>query len=359
MRRLLALASVSALVMVAGGAAADSFSLTVVSQNNTSITFSYPAQTGFGYLYSANGTVVSRTYDASKTQVRFSKANSYEVAAIVKGTTGSYPTAPPPPPPPPPPTGAWPDATNTGTPPGVTLHACNGNITTTGTYDLCQFNGAVTVNAANVKITRSLILGPVRPSDTLTGLVISDTTINCQCLSNSDNDTPVAIMENNYTLLRVNIYNAGHGAAVKNNVVIQDSYIHGLGNNNQAHKDGIFIGDGHGSRIIHNNVECNDGPARGCTAAIGIFDDFSDVYDFVIDGNLLNTGGAYCFYGSGGPDKPFVSHNITFTNNHFGRKFEPDCGVLGPVTYWDSSKPGMVWSGNVWDDTGQPVPPVY
>jgi hypothetical protein len=25
------------------------------------------------------------------------------------------------------------------------------------------------------------------------------------------------------------------------------------------------------------------------------------------------------------------------------------------VTYWDSSQPGMVWSGNVWADTGLPV----
>jgi chitodextrinase len=253
----------------------------------------------------------------------------------------------------------FPNASNTGVPPGTTLHSCSGTINTTGTYDACQFNGPVIVNASNVKITRSLILGPVRPSDNQTGLVISDTTINCQCLSTNDNDTPMGILENNYTLLRVNLYNAGHGAGVKNNVLIQDSYIHDLGGNTQAHKDGIFIGDGHGSRIIHNTVECADGPARGCTAAIGIFDDFSDVYDFVIDGNLLNSNGAYCFYGSGGPSKPFSSHNITFTNNHFGRKFEQNCAVLGPVTYWDSSKPGMVWSGNVWDDTGQAVKPVY
>jgi hypothetical protein len=54
-----------------------------------------------------------------------------------------------------------------------------------------------------------------------------------------------------------------------------------------------------------------------------------------------------------------VSHHITFTNNHFGRKFEQKCAVLGPVTYWDASKPGMVWSGNVWDDTGRPVLPDY
>jgi hypothetical protein len=241
----------------------------------------------------------------------------------------------------------------------VTLHTCSSPITVSGTYDLCQFNGPLEIYASNVTITRSLILGPVRPIKPETGLVISDTTINCQCLSTSDDDTPVAIMENNFTLLRVNIYNAGHGVSAKNNVVVQDSYIHGLGGNTQAHKNGIFVGDGHHQRFIHNNVECNDGPDRGCTAAIGIYDDFSDVYDVVIDNNLLNTNGAYCFYASGGPSKSYISHDITFTNNHFGRKFEQNCAVLGPVTYWDASQPGMVWSGNVWDDTGQPVDPAY
>jgi len=258
-----------------------------------------------------------------------------------------------------PPPNGFPDASNTGTPVGVTLHTCTSPITNSGTYDLCQFNGPLEIYASNVNITRSLILGPVRPIEPETGLVISDTTINCQCLSTNDNDTPVAIMENNFTLIRVNIYNAGHGVSAKNNVTVQDSYIHGLGGNTQAHKNGIFVGDGHHQRFIHNNVECNDGSERGCTAAIGIYDDFSDVYDVVIDNNLLNTNGAYCFYGSGGPSKAYVSYNITFTNNHFGRKFEPNCAVLGPVTYWDSSQPGMVWSGNVWDDTGQIVNPQY
>ena len=458
------------LVLGASAATADTFTLTVTSQTSSTITFSYPQQAGYGYLYSANGVVVSRTNDPAKTSIRFSKnaANSYDVDSLVKGANGhccsavpppppppvasitqnissgvtlsgtfawrgvydgngdgveddpgsvrflvdgvqvlseinppfgdtdgfwdsatvangthtfrvdavndagtvvasnavtamvsNTPTPPPTPPPPPPPSGSFPDASNTGTPPGTLLHTCSGQINTTGTYDKCQFDGPVVVNAANVHITNSLILGPVRPSDTLTGLVISDTTINCQCLSTSDDDTPVAIMENNFTLLRVNIYNAGHGVSAKNNVTVQDSYIHGLGGNTQAHKNGIFVGDGHHQRFIHNNVECNDGPDRGCTAAIGIYDDFSDVYDVVIDNNLLNTNGAYCFYASGGPSKDYISHNITFTNNHFGRKFEQNCAVLGPVTYWDASQPGMVWSGNVWDDTGQPVKPQY
>jgi len=259
---------------------------------------------------------------------------------------------------------AWPDATNTGyQPTGVTLHACASLITAAGTYDSCQFNGGVDVRASNVHITRSLINGDVAAysgfAGEQTGLVISDTTINCGCQSNGSNGTPSAIQEANYTLLRINLYNSGHGAAVKTNVTIQDSYIHGLGGNTEDHKDGIFSGDGTNVTIRHNNIECNDGPVAGCTSAIGLLTDFANITYYTIDNNLLNTNGSYCFYGSGGPQKQFSSNHITFTNNHFGRKDSASCGFYGPVTYFDTSQPGMVWSGNVWDDTNASVPSAY
>jgi hypothetical protein len=255
----------------------------------------------------------------------------------------------------------WPDATNTGVPAGVTLHDCPTTITATGTYDACLFSGGLVVHANNVTITRSLITGQVDAGDgpEQSGLVISDSTIDCNCLSADTEHSPAAILYSNFTLLRVNIYNSAHGAALGSNVVIQDSYIHDLGGNTEAHKDGIYVGNGTQVTIRHNNIECSDGPIQGCTAAIGLLTDFTDITFFTIDGNLLNTNGSYCLYGSGGPSKQYRSNNITFTNNHFGRKDHPNCGSFGPVTYFDITQPGMVWSGNVWDDTGEIVPPVY
>jgi hypothetical protein len=386
------------------------FRLRLIAETPKTITFTWkrqPAADGFRFV--RNGVVVSRTFVRTTTRATFWKGYHYAVdvlrvsahkrvtiltramaytrslggatsskkpssgsgSAATPGAGSSSPSRPAPPAPPtapqpPPPSSSpsdFPNASNTGVPPGTTLHTCPTTISASGTYDACEFNGDVSIRANDVRITRSRINGKVdagsgRPGEQ-SGLVISDSTIDCGCLSRGPSDTEPAVQESNYTLIRVDIFNAGHGVAVKSNVVVRDSYIHGLGGNTQAHKNGIFIGDGHGSRILHNNVECNDGSERGCTAAIGIYDDFSDVYDFVIDGNLLNTNGAYCFYGSGGPSKDYVSHHITFTNNHFGRKFEQNCAVLGPVTYWDSRQPGMVWSGNVWDDTGRPVPPSY
>lgn len=256
----------------------------------------------------------------------------------------------------PPTAGAWPDATNTGTPVGTVLRNCSSALTAGTTYDGCIF-GSLSIKASNVTIKNSAINGAVvieGPS----GVVIQDTTINCNCMSQGANDTPTGVMGSNFTLLRVNLYNAGHGVAPSNNVTILDSYIHGLGGNTDAHKDAIYVGDGSNVVVRHNNIECNDGPRAGCTSAIGLLSDFGTITNWTIDNNLLNTIGSYCFYGGGGPQKPFRPNHIVFTNNHFGKKDYPKCGFYGPVTYFDVNAPGNVWSGNVWDDTGAAVPPV-
>jgi hypothetical protein len=268
--------------------------------------------------------------------------------------------------------GCFPGTANTGYPDGATLNTGCG-ITPDGdgvynlnvasaTYDLCDFPGVVYIRASGITIKNSLIEGSVGGvGDDLQGLVIQDSIIDCNCPSVGEFDTPSAILGDHFTLTRVELYDSGHGLAIGSNVTVQDSYIHGLGGDTLAHKDGIFIGGGDTNTTIrHNNIECADGPSQGCTAAIFFSSDFGNSTFFTLNNNLLNTNGAYCFYGSGGPAKlPNHSTNITFTNNHFGRKNFPNCANFGPVTYWDVTAPGMVWNGNVWQDTGAVVDPVY
>ena len=45
-----------------------------------------------------------------------------------------------------------------------------------------------------------------------------------------------------------------------------------------------------------------------------------------------------------------------FTNNVFQRGRNNKCGYYGPVTSYDASKAGNVWSNNIYDD-GSPVSP--
>jgi len=95
-----ALAAFFVVAVTAGGA--DTFTVRLVSQTSSTITLGWDPQPGYGYLFSADGVLQSRTNDASRTTVKFSKSfSTYEVAVIAKGAFGTYPTAPPPPPPPP------------------------------------------------------------------------------------------------------------------------------------------------------------------------------------------------------------------------------------------------------------------
>lgn len=88
------------MVLVAGGGAADTFALRLVSQTNTTITVAWDPQPGYGYLFTSDGVLRSRTNDPSRTSVRFAKVSppSYDVDVIAKGANGHYPGVTPPPP---------------------------------------------------------------------------------------------------------------------------------------------------------------------------------------------------------------------------------------------------------------------
>jgi len=92
-----ALAAFFVVAVTAGGA--DTFTVRLVSQTNSTITLGWDPQPGYGYLFSAGGTLVSRTNDASRSSVKFSKVRSgqYDIDVIAKGATGHYPAAAPPP----------------------------------------------------------------------------------------------------------------------------------------------------------------------------------------------------------------------------------------------------------------------
>lgn len=92
MRRLIAVAAVALMVLVAGGAAADTFAVTVVSQTSSTITLGWTPQPGYGYLFSSGGVLRSRTNNANASSTTFTKVTpaSYDIDVIVKGNSGRY-----------------------------------------------------------------------------------------------------------------------------------------------------------------------------------------------------------------------------------------------------------------------------
>ncbi len=255
------------------------------------------------------------------------------------------------------PGGAAPSAATTGTPTGVVLAPYTGScrITAAGTViDARTITCDMVIAAPNVKITRSRVVGTITVSDS-GGLTISDTSIE------AGNKVGTGLDGVNFTATRLHVTGGNRSINCFRNCTVEYSYVHGqmTDSTGQTHESGIRVGSY--STIRFNTIVCdapNVPPDAGCSASLTGYGDFAVVEHVRVEGNTFppSTGG-YCAYGGSSPGKPYSSgtNNIVFINNVFVRG-KRACGYYGPITSFDSSRPGNVWSGNKWDD-GSLVPP--
>ena len=251
---------------------------------------------------------------------------------------------------------AMPDASCTGVPPGVSLHACDTTIVLPGIYDSCLFAGGVYIQAANVTITRSRMTGIVRGSnyyDSGRNLRLVDVEIDGGTAI--DPNGQAAIGQDGWSCLRCHVHHTGRGASIGSNVEIRDSYFHDFGSVAGAHVSAAGSNGGAHNRIIHNNLDCAIAPGRGggCSGALVIYGDFAPVDDWIVSNNLFNAISAYCTYaGSTGvaSGKPYPhGTNIRYTDNLFGMKYWTNCSQYGPVAAWEWNA-GDAWSNNRYTD---------
>lgn len=276
-------------------------------------------------------------------------------------TTPAPTTAPPttaPPTTPPPTTGpqlncapqpsacGYPDATNTGVPAGTALTVVTGDqtIRTAGTVlDGKDIRGCVKVAAANVTIKRSKItcsnawvVRSYRDDYTAGGLLLEDVTISC----GQSQGTGVASY--GFVARRVDVSGCENGFAIDNDVTVEDSYVHDLYIGTAGHTDGAQMAGGAHITMRQNTIlNPNDG---GTSAIIMNATGESDV---LIANNLM-AGGAFTLY-----CPKTSSSNVRVLGNRFSRLYKPKGGEYGPWVY--CSQVAQV-AGNVWDDTGAPVP---
>ena len=150
-------------------------------------------------------------------------------------------------------------------------------------------------------------------------------------------------------ILDNNILQASTGVQIYQGL-IQGNYIHHLGMVSTDHVNGLTTnGNTHPLLIRHNTIFVS----YGQTDAIGLFQDFGVVANVSVDDNLL-AGGGYTIYGGEG-SKGQPSH-VVITDNRISTKFFRLGGQWGPAVYFSPHAPGDVWSGNVWDGTGRPIP---
>jgi hypothetical protein len=238
------------------------------------------------------------------------------------------------------PTIAWPSASNTGVPPGVTLTPYYGDlvINTPGVViNGLDIHGTVSITATNVKLTDCTITVA-----TLRGYVVSTwggtgaAVENCMINGVGNGNDGSAGISGSGTFLRNDISNVENGIYVgTETTLIQDNYIHGLLATGAPHYDGIEMNGNQNNVTIRHNTIINQ---HNQTSAIMIDNWAGPSSNIVVDNNLL-VGGGYTIYDDAHFNKSPIS-SVSITNNHFG------AGSFG-IRNFNGTSP--VFTGNVND----------
>ena len=133
---------------------------------------------------------------------------------------------------------------------------------------------------------------------------------------------------------------------------IRGNYIHDLRMQEGDHVNGITSNGSSQPLVINGNTVLN---GFDQTDAIGLFQDFGVEANRTVQGNLL-AGGGYTIYGGQNPGAP-DAYNIVIQGNRISRKYFENGGAHGPLAAFNAQARGNVWSGNVWDDSGEIISP--
>ena len=262
----------------------------------------------------------------------------------------------------------WPDASNTGVPPGTTLTPYAGSCTITSavTIDARTITcpGGLAVQAAGVVITNSMVVGRIvvdTDVDRSWSLVLRDSEVDA-----GDGDHP-AITNGNVVIERADLHGGHNGLECQEHssyCVLRDSWIHDQWQapSGDTHLGGFLaLGvqvpctgtDGACVELVHNSIVC-DAPVNvdggGCTGDINLIPHYGPLPGALIQDNFLgaNTGSAACTFGGAGVEYPATG--IVYRDNVFERGTNGKCAAYGPVAFFDPGASGNVWSGNRFED---------
>jgi phage baseplate assembly protein gpV len=267
----------------------------------------------------------------------------------------------------------YPDATNTGVPAGTHLLSVPGQIShgpgwyyDTGGWVEVDGNGAVLQGLSipyNVDVTGSNVtIKDVKVIATADDFGVSLRHTHNVTVEDSDiystsagaNLLTVGVKDiyGDATGTRVlgnNIWHTSTGVQIYTGL-IEGNYIHDMGYADGDHLNGITTNGGIDALTIEHNTVFN---SFGQTDAISVFEDFGVEANVLISGNLV-AGGGYTVYGGQNPGGP-QAYNIRIVNNRFSTIYYSQAGYYGPVSDFDPGAPGNVWSGNIWDTTGESI----
>jgi len=269
---------------------------------------------------------------------------------------------------------AWPDASTTGVPAGVTLKRVPQDVTSGKGWR--WRDGVVTVTSPDVVLAGLDIDGSVQSEES--NLTVRDTYVRCTkeqnwCLAlgehSSVTDTEIGGGEDGKTNQRgigllsagpgnvitgVNIHHTIHGMRIDGGTIVQDSYIHDLPMGDPGfeddHTDGIMSTAGTGAVIRHNRIE------TGNTATLFVQWETGNekIGSYLVEDNYFvnvtkNTqvsseGVAIENKGIADPTQIVVRNNVFTTG-----------WEVGPIEV----PSGAITSGNTFVDSGKAANPFY
>jgi hypothetical protein len=255
--------------------------------------------------------------------------------------------------------GEFPNAANTGVPPGVALSDYTGPCTITKNdtvIDAKTVNCDLQIRATGVVITRSRVNGEINGGEgTGSSFRVEDSEIvnparqACQCIGSD-----------NFTVLRTEIRGGNRGVYCRLNCTVADSWIHGTALLATQHASAVRVEQY--ATVRHNTLACDwtalTDSEIGCSADMTGYPDFAAITHNTITGNLFAanpTGTGFCAYGGATGGKPFsgAATNATyirFVDNVWQRGANGKCGTYGPITGFDAGRTGNEWTNNRFAD---------
>ena len=255
-----------------------------------------------------------------------------------------------------------PGALNTGVPAGTRLTVIEGDQVYTRNGQVItnvDIHGFVRIRAKHVVIKNAVVRGGAPKCNSAVIFVETGASATIQ-------DTEIAplnrsacldgVWASDTTLLRLNIHDTVDGVKAFDNTTLADSWIHDLSwfdrDPNQSDQptsnDAVQTYDGNRHVTLRHNTL--DATGQG-GSAYQVTQDGGDIAtDLRIEDNWLNAGGCALVFSHRGGPTPMTG--IMVTGNRFVRGSAGQCAIL------ISSETILTQdTGNVWDDTGQPIPP--
>ena len=150
----------------------------------------------------------------------------------------------------------------------------------------------------------------------------------------------------------ITVLYAGRGMMTYGNLTLNQSYIYSNRTETGAHRTAFSTHGGTNFTITGNTLICVN---TGCSSSLNIYSDYAPATNVLIQGNLV-AGGSICMRGGETHAYATQTRDIRVLNNRFSTVYAPECGTLQAFAQFDESAPGNVRSGNVYYESGLPIP---